>query len=49
MVALASRELSLGSNILICIINFQFGYNLVGEEEERVRTRTARLGGWLAS
>ena len=36
IVASASRELNLGSDILICIINFQFGCNLVGEEEERV-------------
>ena len=49
MVALASRELNLGSDILICTINFQFGCNLAGEEEERVQTRVARLGGWLAS
>ena len=49
MVALASRELNLGSDILICTINFQFGCNLAGEEEERVQTRMARLGGWLAS
>ena len=49
MVASASRELNLGSDILICTINFQFGCNLAGEEEERVRTRMARLGGWLAS
>lgn len=46
MVASASRELNLGSDILICTINFQFGCNL---EEERVQTRMARLGGWLAS
>ena len=49
MVASASRELSLGSDILICTINFQFGCNLAGEEEERVQTRVSRLGGWLAS
>ena len=49
MVASASRELNLGSDILICTINFQFGCNLAGEEEERVQTRVARLGGWLAS
>ena len=48
MVASASRELNLGSDILICTINFQFGCNLAGEEE-RVQTRVARLGGWLAS
>ena len=44
MVASASRELNLGSDILICTINFQFRCNLVGEEEERVQTRMARLG-----
>ena len=49
MVASASRELNLGSDILICTINFQFGCNLAEEEEERVQTRMARLGGWLAS
>src|ERR1700722_4807548 len=49
MVASASRELNLGSDILICTINFQFGCNLAGEEEGRVQTRMARLGGWLAS
>jgi hypothetical protein len=49
MVVSASRELNLGSDILICTINFQFGCNLAREEEERVRTRMARLGGWLAS
>ena len=46
MVASASREFNLGSDILICTINFQFGCNLVGEEEERVQTRMSRLGGW---
>jgi hypothetical protein len=45
MVASASRELNLESDILICTINFQFGCNLAGEEEERVQTRVARLGG----
>jgi len=49
IVVSASRELNLGSNILIYTINFQFGCNLVREEEERVQTRMARLGGWLAS
>ena len=49
IVALALQELNLGSNILIYTINFQFRYNLAGEEEERVQTRMARLGGWLAS
>ena len=44
MVASASRELNLGSNILICTINFQFMRNLAGKEEERVQTRVA----WLA-
>jgi len=47
MVASASQELNLGSDILICTINFQFGWNLAGEEEERVQTRMARLGGGL--
>ena len=36
MVALALRELNLGSDILIYTINFQFRCNLAGEEEERV-------------
>ena len=49
MVASASQEPNLGSDILIYTINFQFGCNLAGEEEERVQTRVARLGGWLAS
>jgi hypothetical protein len=49
IVVSASQELNLGSDILICTINFQFGCNLVREEEERVQTRMARLGGWLAS
>jgi len=49
IVASASRELNLGSDILIYTINFQFRCNLAGEEEERVQTRMARLGGWLAS
>ena len=49
IVASALQELNLGSNILICTINFQFRCNLAGEEEERVQTRMARLGGWLAS
>ena len=49
MVALALQELNLGSDILIYTINFQFGCNLAVEEEERVQTRVARLGGWLAS
>ena len=49
IVASALQELNLGSDILIYTINFQFRCNLAGEEEERVQTRMARLGGWLAS
>jgi len=44
METLASRELDWGRDILICIRNFGFGCNLVGEEEERVQTRVS-LGG----
>ena len=36
MVASASQELNLGSNILIYTINFQFRCNLVGEKEEQI-------------
>jgi hypothetical protein len=36
IVASASQELNLESDILICTINFQFRCNLAGEEEERV-------------
>jgi len=46
--SLASRELNLERDILICTRNFVFGCNLVGEEEERVQTRMSRLGGCLA-
>ena len=44
IVASASRELNLGSDILICTINFQFRCNLAGKEEERVQARVARWG-----
>ena len=40
-----SQELDLGRDILICTRNFGFRCNLAGEEEERVQTRMARLGG----
>ena len=45
MEASASRELNWGRDMLICIRNFGFGCNLVGEEE-RVQRRMSRLGGF---
>ena len=54
MEALALRELNWGRDILICTRNFGVGCNLVGEEEERVRTRVSlggvsRLGGFYVT
>ena len=39
IVASASRELNLGSDILICTINFQFRCNLAGEERKLATRR----------
>jgi len=47
--ASASQELNLGRDIVICARNFQFGYNLAGEEEGEANGSLGGVSRFLGS